>query len=70
MSFMLFIIHCYSLLISNEQALFLKAGYYVVSMWLCGSLSKIIDMPVNGSPSLFNIDSVHEMETKSMVFLQ
>jgi hypothetical protein len=26
---------------------------------LCGTLSKIIDTPVNGRPSLFRIDSVH-----------
>jgi hypothetical protein len=30
---------------------------------LCGSLSKTVDTPVNGRPSLFRIDSVHQMET-------
>jgi hypothetical protein len=30
---------------------------------LCASLSKIIDTPVNGRPSLFGIHSVHQMET-------
>jgi hypothetical protein len=30
---------------------------------LCGSLSKMIDTPVNGRPYLFGIDSVHQMET-------
>jgi hypothetical protein len=29
----------------------------------CGSMSKIVDTPVNGRPSLFGIDSVLQMET-------
>jgi hypothetical protein len=29
----------------------------------CGSLPKNVDTPVNGRPSLFGIDSVHQMET-------
>jgi hypothetical protein len=31
-----------------------------VTMWL--SLEKIIDTPLNGRPSLFRIDSVHQMK--------
>jgi hypothetical protein len=27
------------------------------------ALSQIVDTPVNGRPSLFGIDSVHQMET-------
>jgi hypothetical protein len=37
---------------------------------LCGSrqyLSKIIDTPVNGRPSLFRVDSVHQMVTSLSV---
>jgi hypothetical protein len=30
---------------------------------LCGSLSKNVDTPVNGRPSLFGIEGVHQMET-------
>jgi hypothetical protein len=30
---------------------------------LRGSVSKIVDTPVNGLSSLFRIDSVHQMET-------
>jgi hypothetical protein len=29
----------------------------------CGSLSKIVDTPVNGRPSLFGIYSVHQIGT-------
>jgi hypothetical protein len=36
---------------------------YLARGSLCGSLSKIIDTPVNGRPSLFCFDSVHQMET-------
>jgi hypothetical protein len=36
---------------------------YVALGGLCGSRSKIVDMLVNGGPSLFGSDSVHQMET-------
>jgi hypothetical protein len=32
----------------------------LASRSLCGSLSKIVDTPVNGRPSLFGIDSVDQ----------
>jgi hypothetical protein len=36
---------------------------------LCGSISKIDDMPVNGRPSLFGIDSVHPMSPRNIWYV-
>jgi hypothetical protein len=30
---------------------------------LCGTFQKLVETPVNGRPSLFGIDSVHQMTT-------
>jgi hypothetical protein len=38
-------------------SLFSKAGHYVALF------QKFVDAPVNSRPSLFRIDSVHQMET-------
>jgi hypothetical protein len=48
----------------NEMSLIFKndAGFNRGGS-LCGTLSKIINTPVNVRPSLFRIDSVHQMET-------
>jgi hypothetical protein len=42
---------------------FLRLTSLGVDSSLIGTLSKIIDMPVNGRPSLLLIDSVHQMKT-------
>jgi hypothetical protein len=43
--------------IQKWYSLFSIAGHYVAL------LQKFDDMPINGRPSLFRIDSVHQMKT-------
>jgi hypothetical protein len=48
---------------SFMSLIFKNDAFSIAKRALCGTISKIIDTPVNGRPSLFRIDGVHQMET-------
>jgi hypothetical protein len=52
-----------SYMFKNDARLLVESHIVTRLGSLCGSLSKIVDTPVNGRPSLFGIDSVHQMDT-------
>jgi hypothetical protein len=50
-----------SFMFKNDTPLLAKGDHYVALFQKF--ISKFVNTPVNGCPSLFRIDSVHQMET-------
>jgi hypothetical protein len=59
-------VRCFKKLNVINDVSFLKSGHYVcvVKTGHCVALfQKFVDILINGRPSFFRIDSVHQMET-------